>query len=263
MGPAESEPEPGHHLVEDEEGARVVAYLPEAFEVTGLRSDEPRCGHDRLKYDARQIVSLGDLPRGLDVVEGHGVSVLRGLGVEASALRPPEGAAHVRVEAVVSAVPAPLHLQHLHPPRVGPGEACPVEVGQGAAACVPHHLRRGHVPDYAFGELDLLLVGEPVVGSKVQLLSHGFHHGLRAVAQYQGPVAHPVVRVDVAVDVVDPHPLRVVDVERVRRQRADGVAHPRRQNLCRSLAQRLRSLGPVHVTHKNPPRHIERVGSRL
>lgn len=117
------------------------------------------------------------------------------------------------MEWVISAVPSSFHLDDLEAARMSSYKADCVEVRFGATARVPYHLGRGHYFTDLFCKFYFKFVSESKVGSVGKLFFHRSHYLSRAVAQYHGAVAYPVVGINVTIHIGEFYPLSFCNVE--------------------------------------------------
>ena len=158
-GPARAEPEPGDHLVEDQQRAGGVAGRPQALEEPGRRRHQVHVRRDRLHDDAgRRPVELGD------GVVGHDLGVGDRTGRHPGGPGPAQhrhAAAPAGEEPVGVPVVAAVELDHAVPAGGAAGEAHCAHGGLGPRGDQPDLLAPGHALADGLGQEDLARSGSP------------------------------------------------------------------------------------------------------
>ena len=240
--------EPGHHLVEDEQGAVLVGDLAQPLEKTRLGKDEAHVPGDRLDDHRRDVVVPGE--ERLDRLE---VVVRRGERVGDSAGRDPwrvgkperrDTRSRPHEEQIRVAVVAPDELDDLRPPRERPRDAQRAHRGLGPGADEPDELEARHRLLNEARELELERAGRAEARPLAQRLLERTDDSRMRMAENERPPGEDVVEVAVAVDVDEVRAFAALDEERRAAhgsKRADG-----RADAAWHQARRLREepLGP-------------------
>lgn len=181
LGAAEGDAEAGHHFVEDQHHAVLVALLAQALEEARRRRYAVHVAGHRLDDDARYLIAdLGQaLGHGVDVVEGQGQGVLgegrRYAGGVRHALGQGAGAG-LDQQAVGVTVVAALELDDAVAAGVATGQADGAHGRLGAGTDHAHHLHRRHQAADQLGHLGLergrCAVGEAVVELATDRVEH-------------------------------------------------------------------------------------------
>ncbi|OQA43269.1 MAG: hypothetical protein BWY52_01922 [Chloroflexi bacterium ADurb.Bin325] len=224
-------PEPGHHLVEDQQRAVGPGQLAQAGQEAGLRRHDAHVARHRLD-DHR-----GDLPRvpgeqlrrGWQVVEGrdqrirgHGRGHAGGIG-QAQGRHAGAGAhqQHVGV-----AVVAALELDDLVPPGERARQPQRAHGGLRARVDEAQQLHAGHEALDQPGQLELQRAGRAEARTlRGRAAQRGGHTRVR-MAEDQRPPREDVIQEAVAVHVVEIGPFPARDEQRVAAHRAER-AHRR------------------------------------
>ena len=217
LGTAHAGAEAADHLIENQQGAELVAELAQiGVEVlvrrAGAAFRAERLDHDR-RGAAAQAVELQASTNRREVVGKAFLGVAGGAPRNAHRLAPAStGNAHAVDQLVAPAVVGAADLDHPFPAGVGAGQADGTHDRLGAGGQHAEHLHRRHIAAHQFGELDLVLVQQ--AGDRAAFTQHlhdlFLHH--RVVAAQQGRAAS-LEEVDVAI---------AVDVFQVR---ANGAFH--------------------------------------
>ena len=223
LGAAGGQAEAGDHLVEDKQGAVLVAQGPQSRQEAGGGADHAHVGGHRL-HDHRRHLAGVLLQQGLhagQIVElgGEGVPGRPHRHAGAAGVAPRQsGGAGVDQHTVGVAVVAALELDELVPAGGPPGQPEGGHDRLGAGIHHAHHLNVGHHADHPLGDVHLPAGG----GAEGQAVLYRPLHRL--------PGHRVVVTQDhgaPGADVVDvPLPVLVVDIGPVGpRDEAGGHAH--------------------------------------
>ena len=238
LRPAVAEPEPGHHLVVDEQRAVFLSQSPEGPAELGRRGHEAHVADDRFEDHAGDPVALRreQLRERLRVVvpqhaacpavQPTGTPGLLGTP-SVSALEPADDEQRIDV-AVVAAGELDDQVAAGEPAREPDG----AHRRLGAAGDEPHHLDRRHRVDDHFGELAFRVRTARRSWSRcLTAASDGFDHARVAVAEDHRPPRADEVEVAVAVEVEEVRAVGAGDEQRAaadrRRTRGPGCS-PRR-----------------------------------
>ncbi len=218
--PPQRDAEAGHHLVEDEHGAVLVADLAQAFEESGHGRDAVHVAGDRLDDDAGDLAA--DLGEGL----AHLLQVVVGQrdGQLGEGRRHAGGARHAECqcaragldqERVDMAVVAALELDDLVATRVAAGQTQGAHGRLGAGADHAHHVHaRDQLAD-AVGH-DRLQLGRGAEGEALlDALLHGRDDLRMGVAEDHGAPGADVVDIALAVGVDRVGPGGAVEEDRI------------------------------------------------
>ena len=232
LGAAETDAEPGHHLVEDQQGPVVPGQLgrsPDELPAQGPGAALWAHGLQENGGGAAGEAVGPELPlQVLQVVGEEFVGVLEHvardpLGEEPLGAGDPDAVGQLVGPAVVG----PAHLQDVLLPGLQPGDAHGHHVRLGAGAQHAEHLHRGHQVRDLLGQLVLKLVEQARGGAAgLQQLDDLVPHRRRVAAQDGGPPGLQQVVVPVAVDVVELGPLRPGDHDGEGVVEGQVVLHP-------------------------------------
>ncbi len=206
LGAAGREPEPGHHLVEDEQSAVFPGEFAEAAQEGGARQDRPSVADHGLENDAGDLVGVG-FERGFDrteVVIGERERVHRGLRRHSGRTGDAEGShagAGFDEQRVRVAVVAALELDDERSPGESAREADGGHASLGPGADEPELLDGRKTLLHEFGEVAFRGGAGAEGGGAAGGLTDGLDCGRKGVAQEHGAPGAEEVDVAVAVGV--------------------------------------------------------------
>ena len=227
LGSSVGDAKPGHHFVENQQGAVLPGDGAQSFQEAGLRRDTTHIPNHRFQdHGCNPVLVPGKrfLNR-CQPVEGAGQGQAGQFRGDAGAVGQPQGGhpgTCLYQKAVAVAVVASLELQDHGPTREGAGQPQGGHAGFRAGVGEAHLLyRRKRLVDQ-LGQLHLLFGGGAKAGAGFQNTSQGRHHLRVAVAQNKRTPGAYVVEVAVAVHVVDARPLAVIHEQGVASHGLEG-----------------------------------------
>ena len=223
---AVTDPEAGHHFVEDQQGAVFFGEFAQPFQEAWLRRDEARIADDGLQDDAgdRSGVFGEQLLHRLKVVVRGRQRVGGGAAGDAGGVRQPEGChtgPRLHQEHVGMAVITAFELDHLVAPCERTHQAQHRHAGFGSAVDETHHLHTGNGINHHFGQGVLQAAGCSEAGAFLdRFLKSAGHLRVGMAADGRSPAAD-VIDVFVSIDVPGVGPLDPIEHDRLTTNRLE------------------------------------------
>src|SRR5215210_1483451 len=271
LRPAAGEPEPGHDLIEDEDGTVSGCDLPESLQIPifGWHAAHVPC-YGLQDYGGEPLsLAREEIPHRLEVVVGQNGGILGSPSGDTRAIGEAEGG-HARAgrdeEGVAVAVVVAVELEDLLSSRVSAGEPDGAHRRLRPRVGHPDCLYRRDGPAHQLSELDL----EFRRGTEGRALSgHGLYclDNLReCVPEHERTVAHHVVQIGIAVDVEDARTFTALHEQRISTDRSegphravhatrrlpDGPVHKPRRTISGELCPRVYAIFPALQTRQPP-----------
>lgn len=228
LGAAGREPEAGHDLVEEQQGAVLAGQFAEALEVSGIGGNETHVAGDRFEEYGRDLTGEGleDLGDGVGVVEFDEQGIGRGAWGDAGAVGGSEsggGRSGLNEQSVDVAMIMSFHFDKFGACGGGTGEADGRHGGFGSGGDEANLVDRGDHAGDGFGDFGLALGRGAEAGTRFEGRRDGGFDRRVAVPEDHGAPGADVINVLMIVDIPKVSALGAGDERRFAADGAEGA----------------------------------------